>query len=118
MNMSFPYGLSTNGMTATSTEQAHVRELIEAILFTQQGERVNRPSFGAGAAQLVFSLNSDELAAATQLLIQGALQQNLGDRIGIENVQVVSQDSTLTITISYLIRTGSKRGTATFVRTL
>lgn len=116
MNMSFPYRLATSGMTSTSNEEAHIRELIEAILFTQPGDRVNRPTFGAGAAQLVFALNSDELAAATQLLIQGALQQNLGDRIAVDNVKVVSVDSTMTITISYLIRSTSTRGIATFTR--
>ncbi|MDR3692458.1 MAG: GPW/gp25 family protein [Fimbriimonas sp.] len=118
MNMSFPYGLSTHGMTAASDEQAHARELIEAVLFTQQGERVNRPTFGAGAAQLVFSLNSGEHATSTQLLIQGVLQQTLGDRIAFNNIQVTSDDSTLSITISYTIRAGSKPGTATFVRPL
>jgi uncharacterized protein len=118
MNMKFPYGTATNGLTATSNEETHIRELIETLLFTQPGERVNRPTFGAGAAQLVFALNSNELAAATQLLIQGNLQQNLGDRISVDNVQVASEDSTLSITISYTVRSTSGRGNVTFVKAI
>ena len=49
------------------------------MLFTAPGERVNRPDFGSGLLQLVFAPNSDELAGATQFLVQGALQQWLGD---------------------------------------
>jgi phage baseplate assembly protein W len=53
----------------------HIRDLIEQVLFTSPGERVNRPDFGSGLMQLVFAPNSDELATATQFMVQGALQQ-------------------------------------------
>jgi Baseplate wedge protein gp25 len=62
--------------------------MIEQILFTDLGERVNRPTFGSGINQLVFAPNSNELAAATQLLVQGALQQWLADLIHVESVAV------------------------------
>ena len=67
------------------------------MLFTAPGERVNRPTFGSGLLQLVFAPNSDALAAATQLAVQGALQQWLGDRIAVQDVTVEAVDSTLTV---------------------
>ena len=78
MNILFPYQFNTRGRTAEADEDRHIRDLIEQLLFCSPGERVNRPDFGTGLLQLVFAPNSPELAAATQLMIQGALQQWLG----------------------------------------
>ena len=65
MNLAFPYGFDSTGRTAQSPSVAqHVADMIELILFTSPGERVNRPTFGSGTAQLVFAPNSDVLAAA------------------------------------------------------
>jgi uncharacterized protein len=50
-------------------------ELIEQVLFTTPGERVNCSNFGSGINQLIFAPNRDELDIATQFLVQGALQQ-------------------------------------------
>ena len=66
--------------------------------------------------QLIFAPNSDELAAATQFLVQGALQQWLGDIIQVNSVQVVTQDSTLQIMIEYMIRSDGTKQVATFTK--
>ena len=63
--------------------------------------RVNRPSFGSGVLQLVFTPTSPELATATQLMVQGALQQWLGDLMRIDEVQVESVDATLSVQVRY-----------------
>ena len=39
-----------------------MRDMIEQVLFTAPGERVNRPDFGCGLLQMVFGPNSSELA--------------------------------------------------------
>ena len=91
MQIDYPFHLDGRGRTALTSDDDHIRDLIEQVLFTTPGERVNRPTFGTGLMQLVFAPNSDELATATQFLIQGALQQWLGDLIQIEAVQVESQ---------------------------
>src|SRR5689334_986503 len=103
MNIDFPYHFDTSGRTGTATDEDHIRDLIEQILFTSPGERVNRPSFGSGILQLVFAANSDALAAATQLTLQASLQQWLGDLLEVETVSVDRVDATLTITLQYLI---------------
>lgn len=109
MNLAFPYSFDTRGRTAEAADEAHIRDLIEQLLFTAPGERVNRPTFGSGLLQLVFAPNSPELAAATQFQVQGALQQWLGDRIQVEGVDVVSEDATLRVTVRYIIRSTQQR---------
>ena len=78
--------------------------MIEQVIFTSPGERVNRPTFGSGLMQLVFEPNSDTLATTTQFLVQGALQQWLGDLIEVNDVQVAHRESTLQVTVNYTIR--------------
>jgi phage baseplate assembly protein W len=104
VNLRFPYQLDGRGRTAEDGEEAYVRGLVEQVLFTSPGERVNRPDFGSGLLQLVFAPNSVELAATTQLLVQGALQQWLGDLIVVETVEVEADDAALRVTVGYVIR--------------
>ncbi len=114
MNLRHPFQIDGRGRTATTTEEGHIRQMIEQVLFTSPGERVNRPDFGTGIRELVFAPNSPELAAATEFTIQGALQQWLGDRIQVEAVQVESRESTLHVTIQYRIRHNQQRAVARF----
>jgi phage baseplate assembly protein W len=76
--------------------------MIEQLLFTNPGERVNRPDFGSGILQLIFAPNRTELAAAMQFTLQAALQRWLGDLIQVQALDVSSVESTLNITIKYL----------------
>jgi hypothetical protein len=115
-NFDYPFQFDSRGRTAEVGQDAHIRDLIEQVLFTAPGERVNRPTFGSGLMQLVFAPNSDELAATTQFLVQGALQQWLGDLIVVESVQVESRDSILRVFIQYVVRRNQTRQTAEFSR--
>jgi Bacteriophage baseplate protein W len=116
MNIDFPFHLDTRGRTAVTGDDDHIRDMIEQVLFTGPGERVNRPTFGSGLMQLVFAPNSDELAAAAQFLVQGALQQWLGDVIQVDELQVESEDSTLRVVIQYTVRRTQQRQVAQFTR--
>lgn len=115
-NIDYPFQFDSRGRTAEAAQDEHIRDLIEQVLFTSPGERVNRPTFGSGLMQLVFAPNSEELAAATQFLVQGALQQWLGDLIVVESVDVDSRDSTLRVSIQYVVRRNQTRQTAQFAR--
>jgi phage baseplate assembly protein W len=117
MHVDYPFQFDGRGRTAPpQDENAHIRDLIEQVLFTSPGERVNRPSFGSGLMQLVFAPNSPELAATTQFLVQGALQQWLGDLIQIESLQVENEDAALRITIQYFVRRTQTRQVAEFIQ--
>ncbi|MDP9342037.1 MAG: GPW/gp25 family protein [Actinomycetota bacterium] len=116
MDVAYPFRIDGRGRTAEADRDAHVRDLIEQVLFTTPGERVNRPTFGSGVRQLVFAPNSAEVATATQFLIQGALQQWLGDVMQVESVDVESDDATLRVTVQYRTRQGQQAQTAVFTR--
>jgi phage baseplate assembly protein W len=103
MNLAFPYGFDPSGRTAQTDLAGHIRDMIEQILLTAPGERVNRPTFGCGTAQLVFAPNSDALAATKQQVIQASLQQWLSDLIRVKGVDVSAEDATLLITVRYTI---------------
>jgi phage baseplate assembly protein W len=116
MNIAFPYRFDARGRTAGTDDPDHIRDLIEQVLFTAPGERVNRPTFGSGLMRLVFSPNDDELAAATQFLVQGALQEWLGDLIQVEDVRVETTDGTLLVSVHYTVRRTEERQVAQFAR--
>lgn len=116
MELAFPYGFDLHGRTASTDEQTHVRDLIEQVLFTSPGERVNRPTFGSGALHLVFAPGGDAMAAATQIAVHGALQQWLGDIIQVEAVDVTADDSTVRVRVQYIVRSTQSRTAAEFVR--
>lgn len=116
MSIDYPMHFDGRGRTATTTYTDHVRDMIEQLLFTSPGERVNRPDFGSGLLQMVFIPNSAEMAATTQYLVQGALQQILGDFIQVENVVVESDESTLRVSVQYLLRRSQHRQTDHFQR--
>jgi phage baseplate assembly protein W len=104
MNLDLPFNFDARGRTAETGNSEHIRQLIEQVLFTAPGERVNRPDFGCGLQRLVFGPNSSELAAATQFLVQGSLQQWLGDLIEVNEVRVESDDAKLIVNIQYTER--------------
>ena len=112
----YPFSIDGRGRTARTGGDEHIRDLIEQVLFTVPGERVNRPTFGTGLLQLVFAPASDELATAVQFLVQGALQQWLGDLIQVEAVVVESVDATLRVSVEYLVRRNQRRQVAQFTR--
>jgi len=116
MQVDYPYHIDGRGRIAATTEDEHIRDLIEQVLFTSPGERVNRPTFGSGLLQLVFAPNSDVLAAAVEMTVQGALQQWLGDLIQVEALEVTSEDSTLQVQVQYVIRRNGQRTVADFSR--
>ena len=99
--MDYPFHIDGGGRTAETDEDDHIRDLIHQVLFTSPGERVNRPDFGCGLRQMVFMPNSDALAAATQMLVQGALQRWLETMILVERVQVEAEDEKLLVTVVY-----------------
>jgi Bacteriophage baseplate protein W len=115
MNVKFPYAFDSTGCTAQTTLPDHINDMIELILLTSPGERVNRPTFGCGVMQLVFAGNSDALAAAEQQVIQSSLIQWLSDLIQVNAVNVLAEDATLLITITYTIIATQQQQTQQFV---
>jgi uncharacterized protein len=116
MNLSFPFGLDSQGRAQESGYEDHIRQLVEQLLFTEPGERVNRPDLGCGIMQLAIMPNSGEVALATQALVQNSLQQWLAHLISVEAVQVDNDGETLRILIQYVVRATQQRQTALLER--
>ncbi|MGO4438259.1 GPW/gp25 family protein [Rhizobium sp. RAF56] len=102
-DVDFPYHFSSLGRTATTDRDDHIRDLIQQVLFTAPGERVMRPDFGAGLLALVFEPNSETVAAATQMLVQGSLQLYLSHLIAVQAVEVVNDDAALRVGVVYTV---------------
>ncbi|MFC7562289.1 GPW/gp25 family protein [Actinomadura namibiensis] len=93
--------IDSRGHTALADDEQYLRGLIEHVLLTRLGERVNRPTFGSGVSGLVFTAPGDELANGVQALVHGAIQQWLGDLLQVEDVRVEGDEGTLQITVVY-----------------
>ena len=100
MNVNFPYQFDGRGRTQDPL-QDYLRQLVEQVLFTSPGERVNLPDFGSGLLQLPFAPNSQEMAAATQFAVQGALQKWLSRLVKVQSVVASAPEATLTVTVTY-----------------
>jgi uncharacterized protein len=116
MQLSYPLRFDGRGRTAETSDDQHIRDLIEQVLFTSPGERVNRPTFGSGLLQTVFEPAGDQLVATLNLLIQSSLHQWLGDLIVIDSVEVDASDGTLTVQVVYTIRRTQQQIASTFQR--
>ncbi len=116
MQIDFAFHFDQRGRTAAADDGDHIRDMIEQLLFTNPGERVNRPDFGSGLLQLVFAPNSPELAAALRYTMQAALQRWLGDLIEVQALDVVSEDATLRVLVQYVVRRTGEQQLAQFVR--
>lgn len=116
MYLAFPYHLDSRGHTAFSRSgDDHIRDMLEQLLLTRPGERVNRPDFGCGLGNLVFEPNSARLAAALEVTVVNSVAQWLGDLIQLESVDIESQDEKLLVNISYIIKTTGGTGNTAIV---
>jgi phage baseplate assembly protein W len=114
VNVNFPYMFDGRGRTQDPLAN-YVYQMVEQVLFTSPGERVNLPDFGSGLLQLTFAPNSIEMAAATQFTVQGALQKWLSGYIKVESVVASAVESTLTVTVTYSLLNTSVTQVQTFV---
>jgi phage baseplate assembly protein W len=116
MNMieiAFPYGLDDRGRTATASYGDHVEEMLELLLLTQPGERVNQPAFGCGLLDQVFAPNSPEIAAALSVTIAAAISLWLRDVLSVTSLDVTADEGQLIVTIGYIVLATSSAASLT-----
>jgi phage baseplate assembly protein W len=116
--LNYPYQFDGRGRTMLVAGDAHIEQMIEEILFTSPGERVNRPTFGCGLLQIPFEPNDDNLARTMEFLIRGSLSQWLGTLIEIQAVSVARSDSLFSVQVVYMIRRTKRAQSATFERSV
>jgi uncharacterized protein len=108
-HLDFPFSFDARGRAATTDTNDHVRDMIHQVLFTNPGERVNRPDFGCGLSRLVFGPNSSVLATATQFTVMSALQRWLADVVRVEEVNVAAVDAEFHVEVVYTRLTDGTR---------
>lgn len=116
--LDYPFGFDPRGRSRLTGSGDHVRDLIEQVLFTAPGERVNRPEFGTPIKDLVFEGLSDTLVATTEQMLHGALIRWLDTLISVDSVKVEAVESTLSVTIVYALRGQADRRTDVFERVM
>ncbi len=104
MQVHFPFRLDGRGRVAEAGTSAHIRHLIEQVLFTAPGERVNRPDFGCGLLQVLFGPGGAEELSATQYLVQQALQKWLGELIDLRSAELEQRGEKLLVIVRYVER--------------
>lgn len=101
--LNFPYQIDGSGQTATTDLSVYVQNLILLVLETNPGERVNRPTFGAGLRQLVFGGMDPGLASAAETLVRSSLLQFMGDAISINTLTVTLGNEAVTVDATYFV---------------
>ena len=110
MQIDHPFHFDAHGRTAITDDADHVRDMIELLLFTRPGERLNRPDFGSGLMHAVFAPNSPELATALEFTTRAALQRHLGDVVEVQALSFQADDAALRVELKYALRrTGELR---------
>ena len=88
---------------------SHVEQLMRQGLFTDPGERVNRPDFGCGLRNMVFAPNSEVTASLLQITVLQALERWLSTVISVSDVQVKAIDERLEVNIIYVVTARQER---------
>jgi phage baseplate assembly protein W len=109
----YAYPLRIDGgsqQAAQAPYAAHVEQMIEQILLTAPGERVDLPQFGCGLRQLVFAPMTDSLDASLKLQVTQALGRWLAGVIQVSNIAVATssdnaalEPGTVQVTVSYTL---------------
>ncbi|MDH3404389.1 MAG: GPW/gp25 family protein [Acidobacteriota bacterium] len=104
--LAFPLRVNADG-PATSGRSRHIREQIEQVLFTNPGERVFRPEFGAGVRALVFEPNSTTLWDLTRKRLSASLSEALRGEVDPRTleIEVEGEGEKLKVLISYTLAT-------------
>ena len=102
---SFPPEPTAAGDVAVAAYEKDVRQAIRIVLGTSPGERLMRPTFGAGLRDLVFEPLSTTTMALARHRVEVALA-TWEPRIDVREVGVtaVPAQRRMDITVSYLVR--------------
>jgi uncharacterized protein len=114
MNIDVPFYVDGRGRTAEASDAEHLKDLLFLLLFTNPGERVNRPDFGGGVQAMLFKENSTALAAALEFNLRSNLQRWLGDLLELRGLTVRPEDSKLHIDVVYIVRPSEQELTMRF----
>jgi phage baseplate assembly protein W len=108
MRLGFPFRPTALGRSDVVVygSDAHVRRMLELLVFTVPGERVMRPDLGSPVHQMVFGPVGGTTAVALQAALQASVQQWLGGVLTLLDltVGVLEEDAAVEVAITYEVR--------------
>jgi hypothetical protein len=114
VEVGFPFKINNYGRISDPDYELHVQQMIELLLFTTPGERVNRPDFGCGLLQLVFGPDTETVGSTVEYLVRTALQRWMSDVIAVRGVTVEARAGALRIKLAYTLILDQKAGEVVF----
>jgi uncharacterized protein len=87
----------------------HVVQMMKQVLFTNPGERIDRPDFGCGLQRMVFEPNSEITAGLLQITIVQSLNRWLGEVISVVDVKTNANEEKLEVGIVYIVKARQER---------
>lgn len=105
-SIKYPFAID-NGLGKLLEEHdfdKHVVQLIKQVLFTNPGERINRPDFGCGLRRMVFEPNSMVTVSLLQVTIVQSLDRWLGTVIKVVDVKAEAIEEKLEVGIVYIVK--------------
>ncbi len=101
--LGFPLRLNPKRGIATVDIEDSIRAMLEQILFTMPGERVNRPTFGVGVQAYVFEPHSPILAERLRIALDENVHEHLGRNVRVLSVRVERDEEHLHAFVSFEI---------------
>lgn len=104
VEVGFPFKINSYGRISDPDYELHVQQMIELVLFTAPGERVNRPEFGCGLLQIIYGPDTQNMAGTVELLVRTSLQRWMSDVITVTKVEVqAGEDGALRVSLTYVL---------------
>lgn len=94
------------GIGSVAEEQdynAYIRSLILQTIMTAQGERINRPDFGASIRRLVFAPLSAGIESFVHSIIIEAIDRWLSYYVSVSDVRVRVESEKLLVELDYVV---------------
>jgi uncharacterized protein len=115
--LALPFGPAPSGRSASVEygSDAHVRQMLELLIFTMAGERIMRPDLGSPVQQMVFAAGNGPVAIALQATLQAAITQWLGRVLALHDLSVnfAEADAALEINCTYEVLASKTGGRLT-----
>ena len=106
----YPFQLGAQGgVSVTDDPDRHLRDKIEAVLFTSPGERVDRPEFGAGLERAVFEGLDELTITAVEFRVSSALRRDLGDEVSFDEISLTPDPDSGTLLLHLIYRRHTER---------
>jgi hypothetical protein len=108
--LSYPFQFrARRGVAVTDDPDRHLRDKLEAVLFTSPGERVNNPDFGAGLNRALFEGLNELTVAALEFRVSQSIRRDLGDEILVDALSIEMDPLEGELTLKLAFRRRSDR---------